>query len=95
MFKVNTVPVPSESDISKFLLACTLVNTQLPVFAPKVKDELLPTPLTSNDWPVVTFPPKVAFPELSITTAVPFEPVPKVKTPLAFPKTTSEPLWAT
>ena len=59
---VITVPVPSESDISKFLLACTLVNTQLPVFAPKVKDELLATPLTSSDWPVVTFPAKVAFP---------------------------------
>ena len=51
---VKTVPVPSESDKIKSLLACTFVKTQFPVFAPKVKDELLLDPLTINDVPVTT-----------------------------------------
>ena len=67
---VKATPVPSESDISKFLLDCTFVKTQFPVLADNVNVELPVLPVAVILDPVVTLPAKVAFCDVSNVKAV-------------------------
>jgi len=67
---VITVPVPSESDISKFLLACTFVNVQFPVFAVKDIELLLPSDKPTAILSLTIVPAKVALAPVNVNAKV-------------------------